>query len=583
MLSYTEISRQKRRIAWLNLGLFGLASILTWRLFSLQVLSHQRYIVLATKEHNRKYEVPANRGEIYLLDGDQKSPLALNQNLKVLYGDPQQIKDSLATAKSLAAVTGDPVNDYVNKLSTKGEYVVLKEKVDTAMADRIKALNLDGIGTADQQYRIYPEGQLASQVVGFVNRDGDGQYGLEGYLNADLAGSPGLLRAQTDTHGNPIATADNVVKQPVNGKSYVLTIDRNIQAQAEKFLKDGVDKVGAISGSVVIVDPKTGAIRAMANYPTYDPNNYGAVTDYSQFSNAVASSEFEPGSGFKIISMAAGLDTGKVKPDTTYDDTGSYKVDGYTVNNAENHKFGTQTMTDVITKSLNTGVMFVLRSLGGDPNSINLAGKKLLYDYITKHFGFGVPTGIEQVGEASGKVNQPSNKSGNNVNYANMTFGQGISVTMMQMVNAATAIANGGQLNQPYLVDQTINADGTTTKTAPKVISPHVISPQTSKQLIDMMITVVQHGSGWMAKMPGYQVAGKTGTAQIPKPDGTGYQDGKNIGSFVGFAPAYDPKFVMMVRINEPKTPGFAESTTVPVFANIAQWLMHYYAVPPTQ
>lgn len=582
MQSYSELLRQRRRISWLNLGLVGVGVVLVGRLFSLQIVNHQRYRVLATREHNRKYEIPASRGQIYLKDGDDRSPLALNQNLKLLYGDPKQVTDPVKAAKALVALTGDSVDDYTKALSSPGEYVVLKQKVTTELASKITALHLDGIGLSDQQYRTYPEGQLASQVVGFVNQDGKGQYGIEGFLDKDLAGTPGRLSAKTDIAGNPIATADNIVDQPVNGKSFILTLDRNIQAQSEKFLKDGVQAVGAKSGSVIVMDPKTGAIKAMANWPTYDANDFGSVKDYSLFSNSVVSDQFEPGSGFKVITMSTGLDTGKVKPDTTYDDSGEFKQDGYVIHNAENHKFGIQTMTDVITKSLNTGVIFVLKSLGGDPNAINLTGKKTLYDYITKHFGFGVATGVEQEGEASGNVVAPNKgANGNNVNYANMTFGQGISVTMIQMANAVSAIANGGKLYQPYLVDTTIEADGTEHKTDPRVINPRVISPEAAKQMTDMMITVVQHGSGWAAKMKGYDVAGKTGTAQIPRADGQGYEDGKNIGSFVGFAPVQDPRFVIMVRINEPKVSGFAETTTVPVFAHIADWMMKYYAVPP--
>jgi cell division protein FtsI/penicillin-binding protein 2 len=207
-----------------------------------------------------------------------------------------------------------------------------------------------------------------------------------------------------------------------------------------------------------------------------------------------------------------------------------------------------------------------------------MTGKKLLYEYITKHFGFGLRTGIEQSGEAAGQVNPPTT---NDTNYANMTFGQGISVTMVQMVQAVSAIANGGRLYQPYLLDQTIASDGTKTTQHPKLINSRVMSPESSAQLARMMTQVVEHGSGYLARQKGYQVAGKTGTAQIPKPDGTGYVEGANIGSFVGFAPVDHPRFVMMVRVNEPKVSGFAESTTVPIFANIATWLLRYYAVPP--
>lgn len=579
--NFIQNRRQLLRITGLNLVLVVFGGLLGWRLFILQIVEHGKYVALASQSHNRKYEVPAKRGQLYLLDGDQQVPLALNQNLKLLYADPSVIDDKVKAAKAISQLTGDSEQVVFGLLSQPGEYVVLKRGLINDQAAKILALHINGIATSDQSARIYPEGSLAGQEIGFVNQDGVGQYGLEGFLNDELTGKPGLLRAQTDTRGNPIATADNLINPPTNGKNFVLTIDRNVQAQAEKFLKAGVEGVGAVSGSVVIMDPTSGAIRAMANFPSYDPNLYTAVKDYNLFSNQVVSNQFEPGSGFKVITMAAGLDTGKVHPETTYDDTGTVELDGRVIKNAENHKFGIQTMTDVIQKSLNTGVIFVLKMLGGDPKAINLAGKKVFYEYITKKFGFGVPTGIEQVGEVAGHINPSSKNSGNDVNYANMTFGQGLSVTMLQMTNAAAAIANGGRLYQPYLIDTTIDDNQHKTKTDARIVNQHVVSTEAAKQLTDMMIQVVEHGSGYQAKIKGYKVAGKTGTAQIPRPDGKGYEEGKNIGSFVGFAPAYDPRFVMMVRINEPKVPGFAESTTVPVFGHIAEWLLKYYAVAP--
>ena len=334
-----------------------------------------------------------------------------------------------------------------------------------------------------------------------------------------------------------------------------------------------------------MLDPSTGAVKAMANYPTYDPNNYAQTTDYQSFENATVSSAFEPGSGFKLITMATGLDQGKVTPDTTYTDTGCDTVTGTKICNDEqtagtpNNDGPNTTMTEVLRDSLNTGVMFVLRSLGSDPNNITYAGKKLLYSYITQHFGFGRVTGIEQSGEAAGTVNPPTS---NDVNYANMSFGQGVDVTMLQMVDAIAAIANGGTLYKPYLVSQVISPDGNVKATRPTVVQSHVVSAQTSQQMAAMGEVVVQHGTGYAAYTPGYAIAGKTGTAQVPNPSGAGYLPNANIGSFTGYAPANAPKFVVMVRINEPTIPGDAESTTVPVFAGLVRWLFQYYAIPPS-
>ncbi len=568
------------RLKWLYVVLAACGILIALRLAYLQIAQHGHYESLAANEHQRKYEVPADRGQIYLMDGDTKVPLALDQTLKLLYADPSMIKHKAATATALAAATGDSAAAYLKDLEQPGQYVVLKGRVDDDLAAKITKLNLYGVGMVNQDYRTYPQGTLASQVLGFMNDAGDGQYGIEGYLNNLLKGTPGQLDAKTDTNGVPIATAGNTDKAPVAGDDVTLTLDRNIQAEAENDIKSGVQDAKAASGSIIVIDPNTGAVKAMANYPTYDPNNYQSVTNYQTFQNATVSNAFEPGSGFKVITMATGIDQGKVNQNSTYDDTVCVTVTGTKICNDANHNDGANTtMTNVLRDSLNTGVMFVLRTLGGDPNNITLAGKKLLYGYITQHFGFGRTTGIEQAGEASGVVNAPPS---NDVNYANMTFGQGLSVTMLQMVDAYAAIANGGTLYKPYLVASTTSSNGTTHETQPTVLKSHVVSANTSQQIGAMGQVVVQHGTGYKAYTPGYEIAGKTGTAQVPNPTGTGYLANENIGSFTGYAPVQSPKFVEMVVINEPTVPGDAEDTTVPVFAELTRWLFQYYAIPPS-
>ncbi len=578
MPSYNEGLQAKRRLVALSVTSLVIIGGIGLRLFQLQIADHAHYEVLAKSSQSHKYEVTAKRGEIFALDGDTTTPLVLNQTLDTLYADPRFVNNKAKVAGLLAKATGGSATDYEKQLQAKGDYVVLARKLPEEVSAQIKKLNLAGIGLQEQSYRLYPEGTLASQLLGFVNSEGKGQYGLEGYLNKRLAGTAGLLSATTDINGIPIATAKNLLKPPKNGDSYVLTIDRNIQSQAEKYLEDGVKAVGAPSGSVLVMDPETGAIKAMANYPTFDPAGYAKVKDYSVFSNDTVTGAFEPGSGFKVFTMAAGLDSGKVTPSTTYNDTGSYEVDGYTIKNSENRSYGPENMENVIQRSLNTGVIFVLRSMGADVSKITASGKRMFYDYLTNHFGFGLRTGIEQQGESPGRVNPPT---ASNVNYANMTFGQGLTVNMVQMVQGYAAIANGGTLYQPYLVAKVIHADGSTTITKPHAVRKKIISSQAAGQLYPMLEGVVERGTGQATKIPGYKIGGKTGTAQVPKPGG-GYDPKKNIGSFTGFGPIGDPKFVMMVRVNEPKTGGFAESTTVPIFGQIAKWLLRYYAVPPS-
>ena len=579
-MGITREIQVKRRLNVLT-GLFALCLVgIMVRLFQVQVVLGQEYEAKATSQQSRKFEIPASRGQIYLDENGELYPVALNQKLNMLYVDPKFIAKPAQAARELAAVTGLDAPTLEKQLTfKKSRYIELKQRVSSDEAAKIRSLKIPGVVLRPTDYRYYPESNLLSHLLGYVNTDGDGQYGIEQYLNTDLTGRNGQLKAATDSLGVPIVSNENTITEPSNGKSIVLTIDRSIQAVAATALAKAVDENRAESGSIVVMDPYTGAIKALVNYPDYDPNNYGSVKsgDYRVFRNSAVTDLFEPGSGFKVITMASALDSGKLTGDTTYNDTGEAVVSGKSIRNAENGKFGVQTMYDVIQKSLNTGMVFVLKQLGTDPNKVTKGGKELLASYIKK-FGFGVPTGIEQAGEAAVPIKPPSTYD---VDYANMTFGQGIAVTTIQMVQAVSVIANGGKLYQPYLVDGTLNKDGTIKRNEPKLINSQVISPQAAATVATMMGRVVEKGSGWATKIPGYSVAGKTGTAQVPKPDGTGYEERKNIGSFVGFAPIEDPKFVMMVRIDYPKVEGFAEKTAVPAFATVAKALLKYYQVPP--
>ncbi|MDP4038432.1 MAG: penicillin-binding protein 2 [bacterium] len=559
------------------MAIFLLAII--YRLIDIQVINSQKYLALANSQQSRKFEIPAKRGEIFLEDNGQLYPIALNQSLKLLYADPKFIKDPTDVSKKLSPIIGIDEAKLTEALSNKNSrYVELKQKISKEDATRINALKIAGLVLRDKDYRYYTEGNLYSQVLGYVNNDGIGQYGIEGYLDSELAGTPGLLRAVTDSLGIPINSQDNTLLEARDGKSYILTIDRTVQSLADKAIVKAVQNNRAQSGSMIVMDPKTGEIIAMANYPNFDPNNYFEVKDYTLFKNSTITNLYEPGSGFKIFTMSAGLDSGKIKPETTYNDTGSVTVSGKTINNAENKKYGIQTMTDVIQKSLNTGAVFILQALGTDPNKITLAGKELLYEYIKK-FGFGIKSGIEQPGEPDGFVKAPKTYD---IDYANMTFGQGISITSIQMIIGAAAIANGGKLYQPHLVKKIVDKDKVAVLNKPKVIRDNVISPQTAATVASMMVRVVEHGSGYLTKTKGYNIAGKTGTAQVPKANGQGYEEDKNIGSFVGFAPVEDPKFIILVRVDYPKVQGFAEKTAVPAFAEVARELLKYYQIPPS-
>lgn len=556
--------------------------IIFGRLIYLQAVRQQFYQAKAIAQQSRQFEIPAKRGELYLEDNGDLYPVALNNSLKYLYADPKLIEKPDEAADKLAPIIEADESKLREQLTFSGNnrYVELKQQIDREQAKRIAELKLRGLVLRDRDYRAYPEGALLGHLTGYVNSDGKGQYGLEEYLNADLSGRSGMLKAVTDSSGVPISTQDNIIEEPKNGTSYVLTIDRYLQGVAEKALKKAIDDNKAASGSVIIMDPYTGAVKAMVNAPDYDPNNYSAVgkQNYANFINSAVSSQFEPGSGFKPLTMSIGLESGKVRPDTTFNDSGSVTIGEYTIRNADNKSFGNVDMSLVIKNSINTGMVYILRLLGGNPSEITRAGKEVLYQGIQR-FGFGEKTGIELAGEAKGRVKDPKAAD---IDYANMTFGQGIATTSLQMVTAVASIANGGTKVQPYLVAKKVKANGELEVVERKPGEERLMSEANATAVKEMMVKVVEGGSGYLTRMPGYRIAGKTGTAQVPKANGQGYEENKNIGSFIGFAPVDDPKFIMLVRVDYPQTNTYAERSAVPAFAEITKQLLSYYQVPPS-
>jgi cell division protein FtsI/penicillin-binding protein 2 len=330
-----------------------------------------------------------------------------------------------------------------------------------------------------------------------------------------------------------------------------------------------IEKWGADGGSVIIMDPATGAIKAIASKPDFDPNRYFEEEDLNVFLNPATQIQFEPGSVFKLITMAAALDSGKVAPSTYYEDEGVVHVDGYNIRNSDLKAHGRKTMTNVLELSLNTGAIFAQQQ----------TGKEVFEKYI-KDFGFGFPTGIELEGERGGDLSNLENKK-TDVNFATASFGQGIAVTSLQIITAVSAIANNGKLMQPYIVDKFIHSDGSETETEPEVVR-QVISPQTANRLSAMMISVIKNGYGKQAGVSGYNIAGKTGTAQIPSKEKRGYSD-ETIHSFIGFGPVPDPRFVILIKLDKPKGISFAADSTSPAFGELAKFLLNYYQVLPEE
>ena len=548
--------------------------VIVGRLAMMQLLQKDKYLALAEGQRTGEYQLEPVRGEIQIWDSFTNSAytVATSSEKILLYANPSQIENGEEVATRLVELVGLTKEEVLEKIADRNKkYVVLKKDLSEEEQTKIKDAKIAGLSFDKETSRLYPERTLLAQLLGFVGYVGDekqGVYGLELAYNNELSGTPGLLMEETDNAGRWIfgGKRDRVPAQ--DGDSILLTIDKTIQFKVEAILKETVEKHSADSGSVVIMDPKTGAIIALASYPSLDLNNYSQVKSPEVYQNQVTVGAYEPGSIFKPITMAAAINEGKITPNTTYYDSGEVKVDEYTIKNSDEKSYGTQTMTQVLEQSLNTGTIFAKDSIGNAKFS----------EYLER-FGFGKKTGFEVV-ESPGNL---ANLKGNiKVNYHTASFGQGINVTPLQMVQAFSALANGGLMHSPYVVNKIIRDDGTVEDVAHSD-AKQVISSKTASEVAAMMVNVVENGHGKKAAVPGYYIAGKTGTAQVPRKDGGGYETNNNIGSFIGFGPVEDPKFVMLVRVNHPRTVKFAESTAAPAFGEIAQFLMGYYNIPPTR
>lgn len=549
------------------------------RLFYLQVIKHDYYKAAAFGDQYKEYQIPASRGVIKAYDGEKVVPIVLSDELYTVYADPELIKDVPKSAKAVTSVLGGDVTTYQDALNHEGRYVILKKKVSKEQRDTLLKKKLPGIGAQAQEYRTYPQSMMASQLLGFVDDSGAGRYGIEQAMNDALLGTPGELKAVTDVYGVPLAASeDNVRKQPVSGKDVVLTVDIGMQAQTEKLLKAGLERAKSESGSAVVLDAKTGAVKAMANWPSYNPAEYDRVEDANLFTNPAVSDALEVGSSMKPLTVAAGLDAGVITPTSSFFDQRFFKIDDATVRNVEEDGGARQKdVKDILNLSLNTGATWVLMQMGG--GELNRQGRETWHEYMTNHYFFGKETGIEQGYESAGSVPSPTEGYGLNITYANTAFGQAMTATMVQMAAAYAAVLNGGTYNQPHLVDATVDADGTVRKVATKVIAKNVVSPQVAKDLQPMLEYVVDNHRFARKFDDKYSVGGKTGTAQIANPAGGYYENDYN-GTYVGFVGGNEAEYIIAIRVNKPKIPGYAGSQAAqPLFGDIAHMLIDSFNV----
>jgi cell division protein FtsI/penicillin-binding protein 2 len=434
-------------------------------------------------------------------------------------------------------------------------------------------ISVVGISHEMESYRYYPENNIGSHLLGFVrmeNGENSGNYGLEGFFNKDLSGVAGSLKTELSATRDIIILNGREYTAPQNGKNLILTIDRSVEYFVCQELKKTLEDEGAEEGDAVIVDPKTGAIIAMCSLPDFDPNNYSSVEDISIFNNPAIFDQYEPGSVFKTITMAAALNEGKVVPETIYNDAGAVKKKGWDkpIKNSDYETKGAHgwvDMSKILELSLNTGAIFLREQLG----------EKSFVDYI-KNFGFGEKTGIELEGEAPGDISNSTRKNPTEIDLDTISFGQAITVTPLQMIMSYAAIANNGILMKPYMVKEVINSDGSIEETKPHEIR-RVISEKTANFVISMLINVVEEGHAKKAQISGYFIGGKTGTAQIP--DKNGYSE-DTIHTFVSIFPADKPQFVILTKINRPQKSNYAETSVVPLAQKIMDFVLKYYQVP---
>lgn len=549
------------------------------RLFNWQVLRAKELANDALGQRKSGNILSAPRGNILAADGTWL--VARKQDWQV-FATPKEFKKKISEIATLLApffVDDDKDQNLLlneeNRLKTVLSkdgitWISLKHRLDNDSKKKIEALGISGIGFDPEEGRDYPEASASAHLLGFVGKtdsgDDKGYFGLEGFYDSVLSGKPGFASSENDAKGIPIILGNASEISSINGVDLVTNIDKTIQLSVEQKLKEGIEKYGAKGGTAIVMDPHTGAILGMASYPSYDPSKYWEFGN-EYFKNPAVSDTFEPGSVFKIVVMAAGIDSGAVTPETICDICGGpLKVDKYSIETWNREYHPDSTMEDIIVHSDNVGMAFVGNKLGADK----------LYDYLNK-FGIGNLTGIDLQGEVTAKLREKG--TWNIVDLATSTFGQGIAVTPIQMLRAAAVIANDGRIVTPQVVKR-LEIDSWSQKIEP-VVGDQVISKDTAEKITNMMIAAAAHGEAKWTNLKGFKVAGKTGTAQIPI---SGHYDAeKTIGSFVGFAPADNPRFIMLVTLKEPQTSIWASETAAPLWYSIAKDLFSYFGIQPEQ
>jgi stage V sporulation protein D (sporulation-specific penicillin-binding protein) len=561
------------RVLALVLAASLLAGVVWTRLAYWQVLQHSQLAAAAQAQYHELVELPAVRGAIF--DRNLKQ-LVVNTTVYSAFVSPDQIPDDqrARVALALASVLGADALKVNRTLASGAKFAYIARRFSKDKADQLKGMLLPGVGLEEEQQRAYLPGianaSLAANLLGFVNYDGQGQYGVEGYYQKQLAGRPGYISSYRDLANREIVLGTHTHQDPVNGSDVVLSLDADVQYAAEQALADGVKRDKAESGSVLIMDPNTGGIIAWADYPSYNANNF-AHTEPSAFLDNISSSVYEPGSVMKVVTLSGAINSGSITPDMVINDPGYLYVGGYRISDWDHRNHGNITYTYVLQHSLNVGAMKAMLA----------EGHANFYNYL-QAFGLTRPSGIDVAAEDS--VPLPFASQMGDSQFATTAFGQGIDVNMVQMLAAVNVIANGGRYAPPHVVERI----GTTLN--PLLMAPQrqVISPAAAAEMTAMMEQVVQNGSGWSSRVRGFErdQAGKTGTSQIPV---NGQYTLDVWASFVGFLPAQHPRFTMLVVIRKPHYPGSDHDwtlndgylTAAPIWQRIAQSIVVDWRITP--
>ncbi len=556
-------SRIRIRIIGFLFAFFFVAT--SFRAFYLQIIKKDDWVRLAERQHQKTVPLTPARGTIYDSTG---AALALSIEMDSCFAEPVFIEDPQGAAERLAPLLGFPRGQLAKKLSGKRGFVWLRRQITPDMTRKIRDLKISGIGFVKESRRFYPNAEVAAHVIGFTGLDPQGLEGLELRYNSQILGNTGYLVTERDALGRDIALMDKVVKKSSKGHNIILTLDKNIQYIAEKELAKAVTESRAAGGVALVMEPDTGRVLAMASYPTFNPNSFRGYSHDNLRNRAVADT-FEPGSTMKVFLIASALATKIVGPNDVFNcENGNYAIGGRIIH--DTHKYGNLRVSEILKFSSNIGSAKIGARLG--------AGRLLAG---LKNFGFGEKTGIDLPGEVSGLLRDRSRWYP--IDLATISFGQGLSISALQLATAISSIANGGLLMKPYLVEKITNDSGTVVQGFSPQIRRRVVSSRTAKTMTRMMENVTaEGGTGLNAVVDGYRVAGKTGTAQKVDPMTKCYSATKRTASFVGFVPADDPRLTILVIVDEPKTSSYGGVVAAPAFREIAHQSLCYLKVPPT-